>query len=284
MINIGKRNLETLFTVIYDVLPISDVSKYMKKLTSDTNIESLYDIAATVYSNKDIPARYYHVLVFLLCSEAITIDTFKNYLKEIKEYEVYFMLAIELNRLTGFNIFRKKKVVDYIPKLSHGTLDYRSYKDIKNIFSEIRRILVNSSEIEYDKFFSKSSYTDNDGYTDNEKYYDDLTLYIINNYIMINGDFINLSYINNEFIISSEIINPDIWNILPDVSFYLNENIPGISSNNVNLDVDIDGSGLNSDGFNLNEMLDKYKENAKAKEIAKLLPIILDRTINYNEI
>ena len=277
MIIIGRANIESLITSFHDLLPQKDVGEYIKKLVSDTNIDTLYNLLKKVYNIEktydNIPQPRLDIVLYLLCTEAISISEIDTFLG-MDEYSLYYILGVELNRLKGFNLTRKKKVIDYIPQLAYGSIDMRSYKDIENIVNELVYIIDNAKDITFSDICS---------YTDKR----DIVIYLINNFIKINGDFINLSYSNGEYTISSNITNPDVWSLLPKISFYLNNNIEIPESILVsNLDVDINNPdlNLNQDNFNFNNIKSRYEENKKAKQIAKLLPIILERTINYNEI
>ena len=276
MIIIGRPSIESFISTIHDILPQQKVGEYITKIVSDTNIDLLYDLLSKACNSKIVEQPRLDILIYLLCNESISINEISSFI-DIDEYSLYFILATELNRLRGFSINRKKKVIDYIPKLEYGMIDMRSYKDINNIVSELEYMLKNLSDIDLSKILEKR-----DDMTDDD-YYKSLIIYIINNYIMINGDFINLSY-NNEYTISSELTHPEIWELMPYVSFYLNNNKEMTIIDNIELDVDINNAGLDQSNFNFDNIKTRYSLHEKAKEIAKLLPIILERTINYNEV
>lgn len=324
---IGKRDLNSLFIIIHDLLSQKDIFNYIKKLVSDTNINKLYSISKYIYDYKtpssndkknDTFSRKYNILIYLLCTEAITIDEFETYLEpSININDIYILLAIELNRLNGIKIYRKKKVIDYLPKLEYGMINIMSYKDLDNIINEIEYILkltypdsIDSSDnnkisttCTLTSIFNNPSIFNAAG-----KSFKDLAVYLIKNYFIVNGDFINIEYTDaTGYYINSDIHDPipRIFDIMPYVSLYLNNNMIPESVNitdytDFDLDVENDKNlkdylykylFVEAGNTGIDNILNRYavtdknlKKHLEAKEIAKLLPIILERTINYNEI
>ena len=278
---IKVNSIDDLYLEIKNKMSDVDMYIYLSKFINESNFDRMcYFLQESNLPKTD--SKYVDALLFLLCSEAITLCELKDYYDGLTKSRnetiknIDMLLAIELGyvSISGVTINRDKKIIDHIPSVWYGRKDILSYKNINNIADETWRLLKDFYNINKDT--KTETYLDENGnicYNESLEYREIFTFLNSDAAIIPDDDTIASLFIeiNNN--------DPIIKKYIPSVSLILNDN--NIDSENVELKSHIKSFSPNKDEYT--NIISRYTiDTNEHLKLKNLLENIMQRTINYN--